>query len=338
MPVQYSSVLEEHRCVRENVGIFDLSHMGELLLTGKDAGQTLSLLTTNDPFTLEFGDIQYTILTNENGGIIDDILVYRIPEGYFLVVNASNTEKDRAWIASNLIGDTTLIDLSAETVLLALQGPQALDLLNSTLKQDFSGMKGYTFVDQLYLDEPLRISRTGYTGEDGFELYLPNKNGIALWQSFMDQGQNFGLLPIGLGARDTLRLEMRMPLYGNDIDDTTTPLEAGLNRFIKFDKGEFAGRAQLLAQREQGIPRKLVGFVLEERGIPRHGYKIFHESKEVGMVTSGSMSPTREQGIGMGYVDSTVAKPGTMIEIEIRQKRHKAEIIKGRFVQVAKES
>ena len=333
MPVQYGGVLEEHRIVRSKVGLFDLCHMGEFKLTGTGALETLSLITTNDPSILQTGEIQYTMLTDENGGIIDDILVYRTEQGFFLVVNASNTQKDYAWIEQHLQKDTTLTDQTDDIALIAVQGPYSAPLVEDVLAISVKDIKSYRFVDISYEGHTLRLSRTGYTGEDGFELYFPNSLAVQLWNSLMEKGKTLGVAPIGLGARDTLRLEMRMPLYGNDIDHTTTPLEAGLARFVKFDKGDFIGRDALVAQREQGIRRKLVGFTMHDRGIPRQGYTLTNEQgEEIGQVTSGTHSPSLDHPIGMGYVKVNSSQPGTKVNVVIRNKPVKAEIVRGRFL------
>lgn len=333
MPVQYTSVIEEHLTVRRAVGIFDLCHMGEFDLEGPGALEALSRLTTNDPAALKEGDIQYTMLTNEKGGIIDDILVYRTATGFFLVVNAANTAKDFSWINQHLSADVVLKDRSAELALIAVQGPKSQPVVEQVLAMSLGDMASYTFADTTYKGYPLRVSRTGYTGEDGFELYLPNEGAVELWQDLMAVGEPYGIAPIGLGARDTLRLEMRMPLYGNDIDETTTPLEAGLGRFVKFDKGDFMGREALLAQKEAGVGRRLVAFVLVDRGIPRQGYPIVNEAgEEIGRVTSGTLSPSLNKPIGTGYVPVEYAAPGTTVFVAVRGRHLKAEIIKGRFL------
>lgn len=333
MPVQYTSVIEEHLTVRRAVGVFDLCHMGEFDLEGPGAVATLSRLTTNDPSGLKPGEIQYTMLTNPDGGIIDDILVYRTETGFFLVVNASNTEKDFNWINQHLLPDTTFTDRTPELALIAVQGPRSLPVVEQVLGMPLADVKSYTFIDTKYKGHWLRASRTGYTGEDGFELYLPNAGAQELWQHLLTAGEAEGIAPVGLGARDTLRLEMRMPLYGNDIDETTTPLEAGLSRFVKFDKEDFIGREALLKQKEAGLKRRLVGFTLLERGIPRQGYPVLNaDGDEIGQVTSGTHSPSLNQAIGTGYVAVEAAAPGTEIYILVRQKRLKAQIIKGRFL------
>lgn len=336
MPVQYKGVISEHLCVRSKVGIFDLSHMGEFLLRGPKATEALSYLTTNDPTQLKPGMIQYTLLTKEDGCIVDDILVYRLEDGYGLVVNASNINKDYKWIESNLPPDCQLEDISDKVTLIAVQGPNSEALMNEVFETNWAGLEYYTFTTTEYGGEEILVSRTGYTGEDGFEVYMPHSLAIKLWNKFLTQGAKFGVEPVGLGARDTLRMEVRMPLYGNDIDETTTPLEAGLARFVDLEKGDFIGKEALLKQKEQGRDRRLIAFVVEGKGIARPGYPIKVDGQIVGKVTSGSLSPSREQAIGMGYVDKPHDKIGNHIQIEVRKRDVQAIIIKGRFVQVKK--
>ena len=334
MPVHYSGVLVEHRTVRTKAGMFDLSHMGELMVSGPDAMQALQAVTTNDLSTLEEGRAQYSILCLPNGGIIDDILVYRLPEGYLLVVNAANTEKDIKWLQEQLKGDVKLEDRSAETALIAVQGPLAEEILQKLTSISLDELYSFEWTSGDVAGVACMISRTGYTGEDGYELYFAAERAVKVWEALMEVGTPLGMVPVGLGARDTLRLEARLTLYGNDIDETTTPLEAGLGFFVKLDKPEFIGREALLAQREEGVPRRLVAFVMEGRGIPRKGYPIRDEQgNEIGVVTSGSFSPTLEKDIGMGYVKASLADAGSRIFIDIRGKYRPAEIIKGRFVQ-----
>lgn len=333
MPVQYKGVLEEHRTVRSGVGIFDLCHMGEFELTGPGALATLDFVTSNDPKELKAGEIQYTCLTNEEGGIIDDILVYRTEKGFILVVNASNTAKDYAWVKKHLRPQTQLQDLTDQLALIAVQGPKAAQLVEEVLDLSLAGLRNYTFVEPVYAGEKILLSRTGYTGEDGFELYIPNSLAEGLWDELFAQGEKYGAAPIGLGARDTLRLEARMPLYGNDIDESTTPLEAGLTRFVKLEKGDFIGREALLAQKEEGITRRLIAFRMLDKGIPRQGYPLQNGAgEEVGRVTSGTHSPSLDYPIGMGYVRLDQAKPGTVLRVLIRKRPARAEIIKGRFL------
>ncbi len=333
MPVQYVGVLEEHNTVRTKVGIFDLTHMGEFELTGPGALDTVNYVTTNDASVLKEGEIQYSPLTNENGGFIDDILVYRTADGFWLVVNASNAAKDYAWIKANLRPETELRDLSDELTLIAVQGPKSAPLVEEILGLSLSELKNYTFIQVTYEGTKLLVSRTGYTGEDGFELYFPNALAEKLWDECLQKGEQYGVKPIGLGARDSLRLEARMPLYGNDIGEDITPLEAGLNRFIKLDKGSFVGRDVLQKQKDEGVQRKLVAFTMLDKGIPRQGYPLLNlEGEEIGVVTSGTHSPTLDHPIGMGYVEVAYAKADTEIQVQVRKKLARAKIIKGRFL------
>lgn len=333
MPVQYAGVLEEHLTVRSKVGLFDLSHMGEFELTGAGALATVNLVTTNDASQLQVGEIQYTCLTTEQGGIIDDILVYRTDSGFLLVVNAANTAKDYAWIEQNLLPDTKLTDRSPELALIAVQGPKSAPLVEEVLDISLADLRNYTFIEPTFRGTKILLSRTGYTGEDGFELYFPNSLAEQLWDELMSTGEKYGVAPIGLGARDTLRLEMRMPLYGNDVSEEITPLEAGLGRFVKFDKGGFIGREALLKLQEHGITRRLVAFTMLDKGIPRQGYPLLDlEGREIGVVTSGTHSPSLNKPIGMGYVEIENSKPGTIMQVQIRKKPAQAHIIKGRFL------
>lgn len=333
MPVQYAGVLEEHLTVRSKVGLFDLSHMGEFELTGAGALATVNLVTTNDASQLQVGEIQYTCLTTEQGGIIDDILVYRTDSGFLLVVNAANTAKDYAWIEQNLLPDTKLTDRSPELALIAVQGPKSAPLVEEVLDISLDDLRNYTFIEPTFHGTKILLSRTGYTGEDGFELYFPNSLAEQLWDELMSTGEKYGVAPIGLGARDTLRLEMRMPLYGNDVSEEITPLEAGLGRFVKFDKGGFIGREALLKLQEHGITRRLVAFTMLDKGIPRQGYPLLDlEGREIGVVTSGTHSPSLNKPIGMGYVEIENSKPGTIVQVQIRKKPAQAQIIKGRFL------
>ncbi|HPT83086.1 MAG TPA: glycine cleavage system aminomethyltransferase GcvT [Limnochordia bacterium] len=332
MPVQYTGLVEEHLTVRSAVGIFDLTHMGELELTGPGALDTVNRLCSNDASALEVGEIQYTCITNEQGGIIDDILVYRTKQGFLLVVNAANTAKDYAWIKQHLQPDTELVDRSGELTLIAIQGPKSAPLVEEVLGLSTAELKNYTFVEPEYKGVPVLLSRTGYTGEDGFELYFPNQFAEEMWDAFLTHGEKYGVKPVGLGARDTLRLEARMPLYGNDINEETTPLEAGLGRFVKLHK-EFTGSAVLKQQKEEGVQRKLVAFTMLDKGIPRQGYPLLSlEGEEIGAVTSGTHSPSLDHPIGMGYVRVDLAVPGTEIQVQIRKRLARAKIIKGRFL------
>lgn len=333
MPVRYSSDLEEHRTVREAVGIFDVSHMGEFLVKGPEALDLIQRVTSNDASKLVPGKIQYSCLPNENGGIVDDLLVYCLAENeYMLVVNASNIEKDWNWVSKFNTKGATLENISDEMSLFAVQGPKAADALQSLTSLDLHNMTYYTFDKGAFAGVPdVIVSATGYTGAGGFEIYVPNSGARAVWDKIMEAGKAFGIKPIGLGARDTLRLEMGFCLYGNDITDTTSPLEAGLGWVTKFTK-DFTNAAGLKAQKEEGVSRKLVGFEMLEQGIPRAHYEIANaEGETIGEVTSGTQSPMLNKGIGLGYVKTEFAAPGTEIFIKIRNKAVKAGVVKPPF-------
>ena len=333
MPVQYpSGILAEHQAVRERAGIFDVSHMGELEIRGGDALGFVQYVTTNDAGRLEVGQAQYSAFCGEDGAMLDDCIVYRFDDHYMIVVNASNVDKDRDWIAAHAQRfGTQVIDRSEETGLIALQGPEAQEILGLLTDTDLDGIRYYHFAEGTVADVPAVISRTGYTGEDGFELYLPAERTAHVWQRLLDVGRKYGLLPAGLGARDSLRLEMGYALYGNDIDDRRTPLEAGLGWVTKLDKGDFIGRDALAKQKEAGVRERLVGFICQERGFPRHGYTVQIDGEAVGEVTSGIVSPMLQQGIGMAYVPAEAAKPGTRIDIMVRDKPIPAEIVRPPF-------
>lgn len=335
MPVQYTSVLAEHRAVRAGVGLFDLSHMGEFALEGPAAEESLQRLLTNDVASLPPGRAHYTLLLNEDGGVVDDVILYRLgADRFMLVVNAANTAKDREWIRSRLKGRIAMEDQSDETALLAVQGPRAEAVVSGLLGRDLSHLPGFA-AEEVELDGvPVLLSRTGYTGEDGFELYCSSARAQRLWERLLEAGKGEGIVPVGLGARDTLRLEARYPLYGNELTEQTTPFEAGLGFAVKLDKGEFTGREALLAQKARGVARRLVGFEMVERGIPRKGYPLFAGERPVGEVTSGSFSPTLERDIGLGYVAPEFAAPGSELEVEIRGQRKRAKVIQGRFVPI----
>ncbi|NOX90279.1 MAG: glycine cleavage system aminomethyltransferase GcvT [Calditrichaeota bacterium] len=332
MPIQYHSIRDEHRRVRETVGVFDVSHMGEIIIKGTKALDMVQKITINDASKLEVGQVQYSAMCYENGGIVDDLLVYRFPEHYMLVVNAANKDKDYRWILKNKIDGCEVIDKSDEITQLAVQGKKAESTLQKLTRVDLGSVKYYRFVEDELAGAPMIISRTGYTGEPGFELYFENKYAADVWNKVMEAGKEFDIEPIGLGARDSLRLEKKMCLYGNDIDETTNPIEAGLSWITKLDKGDFIGREAILKVKEEGPKRKLVAIIMEGQGFPRHGYKIFKGEKEVGYVTSGTVSPILNQGIAMGYVAAEFAKVGTELEIDIRGRRVPAKIIKPPFV------
>src|SRR6266496_2774984 len=333
MPISYSGINDEHATVRKNAGVFDVSHMGEFILKGENALDLIQSVTTNDASKLTAGKAQYSCLTNENGGIVDDLLVYCIEENkvYMIVVNASNIEKDWNWISSYNHKNAEMHNISDKTCLLAIQGPNATKILQPLTEMDILNLKYYTFVKGKFAGvENVVVSATGYTGAGGIEIYFEDKDGAAdkIWDAIFDAGKPQGLKPIGLGARDTLRLEMGFCLYGNDIDDTTSPLEAGLGWITKFTK-EFTAKNILEKQKTEGVKRKLVGFEMLEKGIPRHGYDITDkEGNVIGEVTSGTQSPSLQKAIGMGYVKTEYAKENTEIFIRVRNNLLKAVVVK----------
>lgn len=337
MPIEYSGIIDEHMTVVRSVGVFDVSHMGEIWVKGPAAETFLQRMLSNDVSVLPIGKAQYSCLMNNEGGIVDDIIVYHYePEKYMLVVNASNIEKDWNWLVKNNEEHADLENASDEIGQLAIQGPKALETLQKLTKIDLTTIPYYSFVigslKGSALDNVI-ISNTGYTGAGGFEVYFYPQYGESIWNEIFKAGEEFGIKPIGLGARDTLRLEMGYCLYGNDLDDTTTPLEAGLGWITKFVDGkEFIGRSVLESQKTNGVERKLCGFELQERGIPRHGYDIVNGAGEkIGVVTSGTMAPTSKTGIGLGYVKPEYAKTGSQIFIKVRDKSLKAEVVKPPF-------
>lgn len=320
LPVQYSGLMEEHRAVRTAAGLFDVSHMGEFRISGPGAEALLQQLTPNDVAKLQPGRVHYSGLLTERGTYVDDLLVYRLAsDDFMLVVNAANSAKDLAWIEDHRAGDVLIEDLSDQFALLALQGPKAEEILAELSDVDLQPIRYYRFEMGEVAGHRALISRTGYTGEDGFELYLAPADAPAVWDRLLTRGGDQGLLPAGLGARDTLRLEAAMALYGHEIDDSTTPIEAGLDWVVKLAKGDFLGREILAAQKQEGTERKLVGFAVTGRGIARQGYEVLADDAEVGRVTSGSFSPTLEKAIGMAYVPVALADPGTEIQIRVRK-------------------
>ncbi|MBL0190501.1 MAG: glycine cleavage system aminomethyltransferase GcvT [Saprospiraceae bacterium] len=343
MPVSYTSIIEEHLAVRNAVGLFDVSHMGEFIVKGKDAEEFLQRVTSNDVNKLEIGQVQYSCFPNLNGGIIDDLLVYRLDEtrcsdgekAYMLVVNASNIEKDWNWLEEQKGSmELSLEDISEKTGLIALQGPKATSVLGKLTTMELNKMVYYHFEKGTVAGiSNVLVSATGYTGAGGFEIYAKNEDLIKIWEALIEAGQEYGLKPSGLGCRDTLRLEMGFCLYGNDIDDTTSPLEAGLGWITKLDKGPFNSSDIFMEQKAQKVTKKLVGFVMEDRRVPRKGYPIYDESdSEIGVVTSGTLSPSLDTPIGMGYVKSSQAKKGTSIWIGIGEKRMKAKVVNPPFI------
>lgn len=333
MPVQYEGVNAEHETVRNGVGVFDVSHMGEFLLTGEKALDLIQKVTSNDASTIEIGKAQYSCLPNENGGIVDDLIIYRMKENqYLLVVNASNIDKDWDWISKHNNLGVEMRNLSDDYALLAIQGPKSIEAMQSLTSVNLSEIPYYSFkVGDFAGIENVIISATGYTGSGGFEIYCKNDEVEQIWNKVFEAGASFGIKPIGLAARDTLRLEMGFCLYGNDIDDTTSPLEAGLGWITKFTK-DFTNSENLKKQKEEGVKRKLVGFELQERGIPRHDYEIVDaEGNVIGKVTSGTMAPSLGKGIGMGYVTTEFSKVDSEIYIKIRNNNVLAKVVKTPF-------
>ncbi|NOY47804.1 MAG: glycine cleavage system aminomethyltransferase GcvT [Chlorobi bacterium] len=330
MPVQYEGVNIEHETVRKAVGVFDVSHMGEFLIEGPNALDLIQKVTSNDASKLTIGKAQYSCFPNDDGGIVDDLIVYKIKEEtYLLVVNAGNIEKDWNWIASKNDIGAEMRDISNDYSLLAIQGPKAIEAMQSLSSHDLSEIKFYNFVVGDFAGiEHVIISATGYTGSGGFEIYCKNEDVQQVWDKVFEAGANYGIKPIGLAARDTLRLEMGYCLYGNDIDDTTSPIEAGLGWITKFTK-EFTNSKALKHQKEHGVERKLIAFELDERGIPRHGYDIVDgNGTKIGEVTSGTMSPSLGKGIGLGYVPPIFASADSKINIQIRKKAIPAIVVK----------
>ena len=333
MPVRYSSDLEEHHCVRNGVGVFDVSHMGEFILKGPKALDLIQRVSANDASVLFDGKIQYSYLPNEQGGAVDDLLVYRIDEEeYFLVVNASNIEKDWNWIQSHNTEGVPMINVSDDLCLFAVQGPKAAEALQKLTSIQLAEMEYYTFKKGTFAGLPdIIVSATGYTGAGGFELYIPRYAAIHVWHHIFEAGKEFGIKPIGLGARDTLRLEMGYCLYGNDIDDTTSPIEAGLGWITKFTK-EFIDSPLLKQQKEQGVARRLVGLELIDKGIARHGYPVTDAAgKPIGQVTSGTMSPSLKKAIAMAYVPTELSAPGSEVYVEVRGKLLRARVVRMPF-------
>ncbi|HMA59775.1 MAG TPA: glycine cleavage system aminomethyltransferase GcvT [Halanaerobiales bacterium] len=335
MPVQYSGIIDEHKAVRNKAGIFDVSHMGEILISGKEALDLVQKIITNDASKLTNGDVLYTPMCYQDGGIVDDLLVYRIDvDKFLLVVNASNTTKDFRWVEKNaeLFEQAEVEDKSDYYGLIALQGPISREIIQPLLEEDISNLKYYTFIETDIAGVEAIVSRTGYTGELGFEVYLKAEDAVQVWNAMLKEGSDKGLKPAGLGARDTLRLEKALCLYGNDIDETTNPLEANLGWTVKFDKEDFNGKEALEKVKEDGVKRTLVGFIMQERGIPRHGYEIKVDGEVVGEVTSGSYSPTLDENIGLAYVDKKLAEEDTELDVCIRKREVKAKIFKTPFI------
>lgn len=335
MPLQYRSMTEEHLAVRNRVGLFDVSHMGEIELSGKDAGTFIQKMTVNDVSKLTPGDIQYSCMCDTDGGIIDDLLVYCLKDKFMLVVNAANIETDYKWLESHLGAnnedDVVLVDKSAEIGLLAIQGPRAIEVVSALSDFDFDAMSYYHSARIEIAGLSVLISRTGYTGEDGFEIYMSYEDADDIWQVVFGAGEKVGMELVGLGARDTLRIEMKMALYGNDIDRTTTPIEGSMSWVVNFESGDFIGREALKKQKEEKPAQRLVCLELESRAFPRKGYEIYSEGQKVGRVTSGTFSPSLKKPIALGYLDLSKTKIGSMVEIQIRDKAIPAKVVKPPF-------
>lgn len=331
MPVQYTSVISEHEAVRTAAGLFDVSHMGEVEFRGSGALESANGLITNDLARIQNGQAVYAGLLNQAGGFVDDVVAYRFsPERILICVNASNRDKDFAWMREHA-GAVKPVDRGDDYAQLAIQGPKAAAIAQRLTPVELSSIATYHFAEGGVAGVPCVISRTGYTGEDGFELYCAPDRAVALWSSLLEAGAADGLKPAGLGARDSLRTEMKYALYGNDIDEVHTPLEAGLGWVVKWDKGDFVGRAALEGQKQAGVTRKLVGFEMREPGIPRHGYPLLDGGTAAGVVTSGTMGPSVKKAIGIGYLPTGLAREGAQVEVEIRGRPVKAEVVKTPF-------
>jgi aminomethyltransferase len=336
MPIQYTSILEEHKKVRTSVGVFDVSHMGEFEISGAGALDLVNYLTINDASKIELNQAQYTAMCYENGGIVDDLIAYRMRNKYLLVVNAANTTKDLDWINQNRFDDVEIKNVSDEISQLAVQGKNAEATLQKLTGFDLSTIQFYWFAEAKLAGADMLISRTGYTGEPGFELYFPRNYSEEVWEQLMKAGKEFEIAPIGLAARDSLRLEKKYCLYGSDIDANTNPFEAGLGWITKLEKGEFIGKESLVKAKQDGIKRKLMGFEVDGRMIPRHGYQILKGDGPIGQVTSGAFSPILERNIGLGYIDLPFATVGVEIQISTTPdgngRRSTAKVVKTPFV------
>jgi aminomethyltransferase len=327
MPVQYRGILAEHHAVRTQAGLFDLSHMGEIEIAGPRVLEVCQELLVTDVARVQLWQAQYSVLCYPDGGCVDDLIVYRVePERYLLCVNAANIEKDWRWIVEHNRDRAQLVNRSDEYALIAVQGPRAREIVQPLVNFELASLRRYWAAPGVVAGKPAIVARTGYTGEDGFELFVAAADGVAIWNACADAGQPYGLVPVGLGARDTLRLEAGLLLYGNDIDATSTPLEAGLQRLVRFDKGAFTGDEALRRQQEQGITKQLVGLKMDVPGVPRHGYPLWSGERHIGVVTSGTQSPTLGVGIALGYVPLTHAAVDAALEVEIRGKRAPARV------------
>jgi aminomethyltransferase len=333
LPVHFSSIQKEHDAVRMQAGLFDVAHMGEVRVTGVGSLAFLQHITTNDVAQLEVNQAQYSLICYPDGGVVDDLLVYKIAaDHYMLVINASNIEKDMAWLRQHVPSDVLLENISDETALLALQGPLALQILQRLTAVDLSSIQSYHFLPDIAVGGVnALVSRTGYTGEDGFELYVRSEDAVGLWELLLAEGQAEGLIPTGLGARDTLRFEARLPLYGQELSAAITPIEAGVGFFVKPDKGNFIGRDVLALQKTAGAPRKLVGVEMIDRGIPRPHYPVYAGEQLIGEITTGTQSPTFKTSVGLALIDASYAALGSQVYVEIRGKKLLAQIVKTPF-------
>ncbi|AZB43557.1 glycine cleavage system aminomethyltransferase GcvT [Bacillus sp. FJAT-42376] len=334
LPVQFSSIKEEHHAVRSKAGLFDVSHMGEVSIKGKGSLPFLQRLMTNDVSLLKAGGAQYTAMCYEDGGTVDDLLVYKkADDDYLAVINASNIEKDLEWMRKHADGEVVITDVSDETALLAFQGPLAEEILQSLTEENLQDIRFFKFKDQVTIaGVSVLVSRTGYTGEDGFELYCRAADAEVLWSSILEAGEDLGALPCGLGARDTLRFESNLPLYGQELSQTITPIEAGIGFAVKPNKeAEFIGKEVLKEQKENGAPRKLTGIEMVDKGIPRHGYPVYKNGAQIGMVTTGTQSPTLKKNIGLALLLAECCEPGTEVYVEIRGKQLKAKVVSTPF-------
>lgn len=336
MPVQYEGLKEEHACVRANVGLFDVSHMGEIRVRGPKSLETLQWLTTNDVAKLKAGDAQYSLFPNEQGGLVDDLFIYcmKTGEDYLLCVNAANTDKDFAHVVKHNRG-ADITNESERWGQIAIQGPKAIELTSRVISGEIPAMVRSTHKTFSWQGVDVIVARTGYTGEDGVEVFVPTEKTVALWNTLLEKGKDLGVKPIGLGARDTLRTEAKYSLYGHEIDDTTNPYEAGLGWVVKPAAKDFLGKAKIVAVKEAGLKRKLVGIELVERGIPREGYVLSSfDNKEIGRITSGTMSPTSGASIGIAYVDAAFAELGTEFNVDIRGRKARAKVVPTPFVKI----
>ena len=329
LPVQYGGIIEEHENVRNNAGLFDVSHMGEIICEGQDAETFIQQLVTNDIKNMDIGKVRYTPMCYPNGGTVDDIMVYKFKNtSYMLVVNASNTDKDFNWMLDNIVGDVKISNVSDEYAQLAIQGPKALNIIKKIIDLPLESMKRYSFLQDVDLaGSNCFLSRTGYTGEDGFEIYMNPCDAVKVWNAIMHAGKDENLVPAGLGARDTLRLEAALPLYGHELSEDITPLEAGLEKFIKFEKENFIGKEVLIGQKEKGVNRKLAGFEMMDRAVPRNGYVVSSKDLKIGFVTSGNFSPTLKKNIGMALLKKEYCDIDTQIDVIIRNKAFKAKVV-----------